>query len=100
MYVFTRIRRLATSWRKEGSFDNFEWLANDYERYTTEDEALDSIKRKALNILHLDTSKFIVYVAEIDDVTNKILKISRYIVSVQTEKMEDILLCRNWRCKK
>lgn len=100
MYVFTRIRRLAASWRKEGSFDNFEWLANDYERYATEDEALDSIKRKALDILNPNTPEFIVYIAEIDDITNKILEISQYIVSVQTEKMKDILLCRNWRCKK
>ena len=100
MYVFTNDKYLATNWEKEGSFDKFEWLANDYERYATEDEAISNIKRKALDILNPTTPKFIVYIAEIDDITNKILKISQYLISVQIEKMKDTLLFRNWRCKK
>ena len=93
MYVFTNDKYLATNWGKEGSFDKFEWLTNDYERYATENEAINSIKRKALDILNPNTPEFI-------DITNKILKISQYIVSIQTEKMKDTLLFRNWRCKK
>ena len=66
----------------------------------TLNEAINSIKRKALDILNPTTPNFIVYIAEIDDITNKILKISQHLISIQIEKMKDTLLFRNWRCKK
>ena len=100
MYVFTLDTQTAGNWEKKKGFADFEWLKNDYELYATEEELIYDIKNNLPDVFCFNHPEAIVYVAEIDDITNKILKISQYLISIQIEKMKDTLLFRNWRCKK